>query len=313
MPGKNPPVSGWLVPLADIAANPGQPRDDFTAIAELAGSIDELGLLQPILLREHPDQAVARWLIVSGERRFRAHHHLGRKMIAATLDPDVDARSLALKALAENLGRVDMNAIEEAQAFGELRDVHGVSVAEIAKTATVTTAYVGWRIDLLGLTDELRRMVVAKQVRPDAAWTIAKLPPEVQRYAAQKWIAGEFGMDAEAFKKYVDLLVDAQAQPEMFTAAGNATPQEREARTRLRRKTKGAVEQLAAGLAKLGPLRDMNPSELADALQGDIGPTMELLKAAKTTITNLNRDLRTAQEILRVRADLQERPTEEVA
>src|SRR5258706_2367545 len=100
------------IPLNLIEPNPNQPREnwDEEALSELAASIRELGVLQPILVRTVGDD---RYQIVAGERRWRAAHRAGLATVPAVIR-DVDEATSVEQALVENLQREDLNPLEEA-------------------------------------------------------------------------------------------------------------------------------------------------------------------------------------------------------
>jgi ParB family chromosome partitioning protein len=115
--------------LDDIDANPDQPREHFSDehLAELAGSIRENGVLQPVVVR----RAGERYQLVVGERRLRASRLAGLSTIPAIVREISDDDSLKF-ALLENLQREDLSPVEEARGYASLRDGHGLSVKEIA-------------------------------------------------------------------------------------------------------------------------------------------------------------------------------------
>jgi ParB family chromosome partitioning protein len=120
------------IPLGaiDVARND---RTVFSAdaIAGLAASIDEFGLANPITVVPAGD----RFTLVAGERRFRAHQHLGRATIQALVRGDMDERAASAVMLAENTNRVQLNAIDEAKAFAERIERFGMTEAEVARWA----------------------------------------------------------------------------------------------------------------------------------------------------------------------------------
>ena len=123
------------IPLASVYGNPDQPRQTFEpeALRELADSIASQGLIQPITVTPRGD----RYMIVAGERRFRAHQLLGRVVIAAMVET-LDDRNVMLQAIIENAMRRDVNIIEEATAYQRCVDM-GMSPEEIAAQIGVAT------------------------------------------------------------------------------------------------------------------------------------------------------------------------------
>jgi ParB family chromosome partitioning protein len=118
------------VPLAKIARNPAQPRTQFepSAIQELAASIRERGVLQPVLLRPAADG----YQLVAGERRFIAAREAGFSTIPAIIRPLTDRESLLI-ALIENIQRENLNPIDEARAYYRLATEYGLPHEEIGQ------------------------------------------------------------------------------------------------------------------------------------------------------------------------------------
>lgn len=139
------------VPLDQITPNPDQPRKTFdqAKLQELADSIADRGLIQPISVRQ---LGVDRYELVAGERRWRASRLAGLPDILAVLGDRPPTES-ALDALAENLHREDLNPIEEARALAALHDGHGMSHTEIAKRMKKARPTVSNTIRLLELPD----------------------------------------------------------------------------------------------------------------------------------------------------------------
>lgn len=142
-----------------IDANPDQPRQHFAQgeIEELSQSIKTLGVLQPVLLRPHP-QKQGRFELVAGERRFRAAQLAGITEIPANIKPLSDKQVLEI-ALVENIQRSNLNPIEEASAYERLMTQLDMSQAEIADRVGKDRATVANLLRLLKLPAEVREMI----------------------------------------------------------------------------------------------------------------------------------------------------------
>lgn len=118
------------LPLANCRVNPNQPRQQFdeTALAELASSIEKHGLLQPITVTRDKKNKEG-FMVVAGERRFRAFGLLGRDVIPAILT----SGNIDEIALIENLQREDLNALEEAEALANLKKKYGYTHIELGQ------------------------------------------------------------------------------------------------------------------------------------------------------------------------------------
>jgi ParB family chromosome partitioning protein len=149
------------VPLGALDPNPFQPRStiDAARLAELAASVRESGIVQPILVRRHGE----RYQIIAGERRFRAAQALGLRTVPVTVR-DVDDEHLLELALVENIQREELNAIEEAQAFHRLQEEFRLTQEEIARRVGRDRTTVANTLRLLRLPRELREMVVASRL-----------------------------------------------------------------------------------------------------------------------------------------------------
>ena len=144
------------IPLGLIDRNLSQPRKNFneSALNELAQSIKTHGVIQPIILVKKGD----RYMIVSGERRFRASKLAGLKTIPAIIKRYTD-REIAEIALIENLQREDLNPIESAQAIRELVDKYNLTQEEIAEKIGKSRTAVTNTLRLLALRPEIVKMI----------------------------------------------------------------------------------------------------------------------------------------------------------
>ncbi len=142
------------IELEKITPNPFQPRLEFndTEIQELAASIAQSGLIQPIFLRKHEGG----YQIVSGERRFRAFLSLKLDRIPALVREQVSDRDMRELALVENIQRVQLNALEEAIAYEQLANEVGLTHEEIASKVGKSRTAVTNTLRLLKLEPEVR-------------------------------------------------------------------------------------------------------------------------------------------------------------
>jgi ParB family chromosome partitioning protein len=147
-----------MIPTASIEPHPGQPRRTFdeAALAELAASIEKRGVIQPIVVRPHGH----RFQIVAGERRWRAAQRAHLHEIPAIVREFSEAETLEV-ALIENIQRADLNAIEEAQAYGRLAADYGHSQEELARLVNKSRSHVANLLRLLDLPDSVQQLVVS--------------------------------------------------------------------------------------------------------------------------------------------------------
>src|SRR4051812_16743016 len=154
-----PPGDVRTVPLSSIVPNPLQPRKSFSdsELAELAASIRENGLLQPLVVRPAGN---GRYELVAGERRMRSVQRLGWTEVPV-LVREVEDDALLVLALVENLQREELNPLEEAEGYRTLVDRFGFTQEEIAQAVGKERSTVANLLRLLKLAPSIRRMVEA--------------------------------------------------------------------------------------------------------------------------------------------------------
>ena len=161
------------IEVARIRPNPNQPRIQFdeTSIAELADSIAQRGVLQPILLRPSEDG----FEIVAGERRWRAAQKAQLHSIPAIVR-EIDEGSMAELALIENIQREDLNAIEEAEGYRQLIERHGHTQDGVAKIVHKSRSHVANLLRLLDLPEFVRQSLVSGDITMGHARAVATAP-----------------------------------------------------------------------------------------------------------------------------------------
>lgn len=203
--------------VASVRPNPNQPRKIFdeAGIADLALSIDRQGLLQPITVRPVADGA---YEIVAGERRWRAHCHLGRETVPAVVRTMTDDE-MADAAIVENLQRKDLQPIEEAMAYQARLDT-GITVEELAERLGLKQA---WRITertaLLKLLPELLEALRIGILSPSQATELSRHPDNDQRILFGAIKGGKCETYA-ALRLVSQALFDRRNQTTMFTDTG---------------------------------------------------------------------------------------------
>ena len=163
------------VEIARIRPNPNQPRSHFDedALAELADSIAERGVLQPILLRPNGQEAFE---IIAGERRWRAAQRAGLHVIPAVVRDGVDEEETAELALIENIQREDLNAIEEAEGYRQLINRYGHTQEAIAQIVHKSRSHVANLLRLLDLPEFVRQSLMRGDINMGHARAVAAAP-----------------------------------------------------------------------------------------------------------------------------------------
>ncbi|MBO7265360.1 MAG: ParB/RepB/Spo0J family partition protein [Alistipes sp.] len=174
------------VAISDIEPNPLQPRREFDeeALSELADSIAQLGVIQPITLKRRDD---GKYTIISGERRWRASQRAGLETLPAYIR-EVDDENLHAMALVENIQRQDLNAIEIALGMQRLIDECGLTQEAMAEKVGKKRSTVSNYMRLLNLPSEVQLALKEGIISMGHAKAIAGLAPEEQLKALKKCI-----------------------------------------------------------------------------------------------------------------------------
>jgi len=162
--------------ITEIEPNRDQPRKQFdpTALSELADSIKEYGVLQPLVVRPLPDGS---YQLVAGERRWRASRMAGLSSVPVVIRELTDSQAMEL-ALIENLQREDLNAIEEAAGYRELMDRFGLTQEQVAQRVGKSRPVITNAMRLLNLPEDVREMVVDGRLSAGHARALLSLEDE---------------------------------------------------------------------------------------------------------------------------------------
>ena len=163
------------VPIEQLHPNPKQPRTQFDeeAIRTLSESIAENGVLQPILVRRHPEKA-SEYEIVAGERRWRAAQRAKLHQVPVVIRELDDGQALEL-ALVENLQREDLSAIEEAEAYKRLMDQFKHGQDALGRIVGKSRSHVANTLRLLSLPDSVKTLVSERKLSAGHARTLIGL------------------------------------------------------------------------------------------------------------------------------------------
>ena len=170
-----------FLPVDAIQPNPSQPRRAFDqpALEELASSIQELGVLQPLTVRRREGQ----WELVAGERRLRAARMAGLETVPC-LSIQTDSQSSSLLALVENLQRCDLHYMEEAAAIAKLISTYEMSQEEAARSLGRSQSAVANKLRLLRLSPACVELLRQHDLTERHARALLRLEGEAARLAA---------------------------------------------------------------------------------------------------------------------------------
>lgn len=152
---RQPAAVGRMIDLEKIDPNPEQPRTEFGDLTELTASIAEKGVLEPLLVK--PSRATGRWMIIAGERRYRAARAAGLTEVPC-VEMDIDAGSVAEIALIENMQRKDLTVWEEADGLLSLCDRFGYTHDEVARKVGKSRSTVTEALSIAAIPADVREI-----------------------------------------------------------------------------------------------------------------------------------------------------------
>ncbi|HLX26175.1 MAG TPA: ParB/RepB/Spo0J family partition protein [Candidatus Cybelea sp.] len=213
------------IPVNEITPNPFQPRKSFdeAALGELKTSIEEYGVLVPIIVRRREDG----YELIAGERRWRACAALRRPTIPAIVRASDDRQTLEF-AIVENLQRENLNPLEEAAGFQHLLDEYDLTQDELARRLGKSRPAVANTLRLLSLTGPIKLMLVEGRLSAGHARALLAVPEERRLSLAQRTV--KEGLTVRALER----AAAAQSAPENATAARELSADERSFENRLR-------------------------------------------------------------------------------
>ena len=197
------------IEIADIIPNPTQPRKQFDeeALDELADSIRQLGVIQPVTVKKTVD---GKYILISGERRWRAAQRADLKTLPAYIR-EVDDENLHAMALVENIQRQDLNAIEIALGMQRLIDECHLTQDALSEKVGKKRSSVSNYLRLLKLPDEVQLALKEGLISMGHAKAIAGAPEEQQLRVLKRCI--KKGLSVRQVEELVRMLAEAQTQP----------------------------------------------------------------------------------------------------
>ena len=263
------------IPIADIEANPNQPRREFDVdgLRQLAASIEAHGIIQPITLRQ---VRASKFQIISGERRFRAAQQAGLTELPAYIR-EADDQSLLEMALVENIQRQDLNPLEVGMSFRHLMEECDLTQESLAKRVGMGRSSVANFLRMLELPEQLQDMLRAGQLGlghakalaglrgPDAKYTQIALAEKavaegVSVRELERWVK-QGGWKAPTKKQSVDTRESLSADEEQALNLIRTKLSSTQATIAMKRNKRGGgqltvsyktLDELEAVLTKLG-------------------------------------------------------------
>jgi len=238
------------IPLTRIAPDPDQPRKVFEqgALEELARSIEQNGLMQPIIVR--PADTKGHYFIVAGERRYRAsclnqERGKGKPAVECIVSKPLDVIDLRVKQIVENIARMDLTPMEEARSYSNLLAI-GLQEEQAATRLGVPLSKFRQRVSLLNLDGQVVQLLETGNLDKQHAFELARLPNKADQTRLVQMInRGEIG-HWRSVKKAVDVIVEGVTQDDMF-GASTVSEEEVETLNGMERKIDRLASQLAGG------------------------------------------------------------------
>lgn len=194
-------ASETKLPIEDIVPNPNQPRIHFneTELRELSESIQEHGVLQPLLVRKHGNG----YEIIAGERRYQASKLAGLEELPVIIK-DVDDEQMLALALIENLQRSDLNPVEEAKGYRQLIDASGMTQEALSKAVSKSRSAITNSLRLLDLPEVVQQMIFEGKLTAGHARAILAIPYEDARIKLAEKVVTE-GLSVRATENLAPL------------------------------------------------------------------------------------------------------------
>ncbi len=177
------------LPLATVVPNPGQPRREFdeTSLKELAESFKTQGVLQPVLVKKKGNE----FILIAGERRYRAAVMAGLEKIPALVVEEKDDTQMLQMALVENIQREDLNPLEEAEAFRRLIEEAGLTQNQLAGQVGRSRAAVANTLRLLTLPEKIKEFIRLGKLTEGHARAVLSLDNDLARVRLAERIVAE--------------------------------------------------------------------------------------------------------------------------
>lgn len=277
------------LPLGLIFGNPDQPRKEFepTRLAELAASIKANSLIQPIKVTPRDGG----FMIVAGERRFRAHQLLGRETIRAIVEDSMTDLDVLVEAIVENGQRVDVHPLEEAVAYQAALDKGMTAEALATRLGLQQPWRVTERTILLTLRPEYQQLFRANQLGASQAQEMAQLSPHGQDRLFRLIKTGQCPT-YNALRSAGLVIRDSEAQTSLLDESDAPSAHQRQLAKGLERRfaqvaavlRASTVDNEIVAIKKIDPARADTLADLLAAMQGELRRIEAALRAASAPV-----------------------------
>ncbi len=266
--GKNEKESVVEIDVGDIKVNKNQPRHSFdeNKLNELAMSIKEHGVVQPIIVRAEKDGI---YELVAGERRWRACQRIGMEKIPAIVR-NLSQRETSEIALIENIQREDLNPIEEASAYKILMEEYGLTQEELSKRVGKSRPFIANTVRLLALPEHVKDMVLKDLISAGHARALLTLARQKEQEDLAKRIA-LVGMSVRQTEKAVQEMLTHRPKPKRKTAKEDPVLLDLEERLKRKFSTKVIIRHgEKSGRIEIEYYGDEELQRLLEALLGNV-------------------------------------------
>ena len=246
-----------------VRPDPEQPRKTFDeeALQELARSLKSNGLLQPIVVRPDPDGNDGDYLLIAGERRWRAAGILGWDTIPAIIRASISDSEAAKLQLLENIVRRDLNPVEEARALQRMQD-EGYTLKELSNATGIAPSQIAWRVKMLDAREDALELVTLGHIKPSMCYEMSKLSPDGQGRVLR--VITSEKLNTDEVTQFCRHVLAEESQAEMF-------PETKLSREQIRAmQTFGqAFAQIGRTLARIQRMEEGQPGLLQKAFEAE--------------------------------------------
>ena len=274
------------IQVARIIGDPTQPRKVFdqAGLDQLAESLRQDGLLQPISVRPHGEG----YIVIAGERRLRAARQLGWEAIPALVHDDISMRSSRRLQVLENVVRRDLNPVEEARAYQGMMD-EGHTMQEVASTVGLPVSQVSWRVQMLQALPQVLDLVAQGHMKPSLAHEMSKLSP-----AGQMVVLRKVQSDHLTYQECIWICERQRAGEQQTSMFGGSVAAPKVLSSGERRAAAGfmeAFEKASGAFETIFDLEQKRPGTLAAALAAELPVAEQHIREMQRFLGFLERSL----------------------